>query len=412
MKQQKHRNTIIQLYFIVIIIFSNSCTPTLTSYSDEELKKKANDLAHNIIIIDTHIDLPLRLEHKWFDVTERSDGRQMDYVRATEGGLDAPFMSIYIPPRFQGTPKAKASADTLIFIVEKLIKEHPDKLAKAFTPEDIEKNFKKGLISLPMGMENGAPIENLKLLKYYHQKGIRYVTLAHGKWNHICDSSYDEERNWDGLSPFGKELIKEMNRIGMIIDVSHITDEAFYQVMELSKVPVIASHSSCRHYTPGWERNMNDDMIKLLAKNGGVIQLNFGSEFLDQGRREREEKYQEHVRSFIKKNELERNDPKVEEFKNKYKRENPIGYADISKLVEHIDHVVEIAGIDYVGLGSDFEGLGDQLPTGLKDVSMYPNLIFELLKRGYSEEEIAKICSGNTLRVWNAVVEYSEKFKD
>jgi membrane dipeptidase len=380
---------------------------TSSYYAGDELYQKAKDLAQKFIIIDTHIDLPLHLVGEWKDVTQRLEKGEIDYPRAVEGGLNAPFMSIYISPRHQGKPSAKETADTLIAIVERLQTEHPDKFKMAYSVNDILKNFENGLISLPMGMENGTPVENFEILRYYYDKGIRYITLTHGKWNHICDSSYDEDKHWNGLSPFGKELVQEMNKIGIMIDVSHVSDSAFYQAIELTKAPVIASHSSCRFFTPGFERNMSDDMIKKLGEKGGVIQMNFGSEFLDEGFRERDRIYNNSVKQFIDEHHVDNNDPLVKEFKQKYRREHPLEYATVAKVVDHIDHVVGLIGIDHVGLGSDFDGLGDQLPAGLKDVSMYPNLIHELLKRGYSEVDIEKICSGNILRVWKEVEEYA-----
>jgi membrane dipeptidase len=375
--------------------------------ADNSLKQKAVVLSQKYIIVDTHVDLPLHLRKTWIDVTKERTKGQMDYPRAVKGGLNAPFMSIYVPPRLQGTPEAKAYADTLIVKVEKLERLYPDKFKIARTVNDVLKNFDEGVISLPMGMENGAPIQNDELLQYYYDKGIRYVTLAHGKWNHICDSSYDPDKHWGGLSQFGKELIGKMNRIGIMVDVSHVSDDAFYQIIELTETPVIASHSSCRYFTPGFERNMSDDMIKKLAEIGGVIQINFGSDFLDEDYRERKRKYRANVKAFMDEHQLERNDPKVKEHIENYLNEHPVGYSTLEKVADHIDHAVKLVGINHVGLGSDFDGVGDSLPIGLKDVSMYPNLIEELLKRGYSEEDIQKICSGNILRVWKQVEDYA-----
>lgn len=389
---------------ILIIIFSS----TLINSQTNKYMDKAKELSKKFIVIDTHIDLPLRLKSDTQDISKKLNSGDIDYVRAKEGGLDAAFMSIYIPPKLQGTPQAKEYADNLISIVEKIVKDFPDKFNFAKSTQDVLNNFNSGLISLPMGMENGAPIESIELLKEYFQKGIRYVTLAHGKWNHICDSSYDPERKWHGLSPFGKELIIAMNKIGMIIDISHVSDETFYQVIELSKTPVIASHSSCRFFTPGFERNMSDDMIKALAKNGGVIQINFGSDFISQNYRVQTDEQQKHVREFIEHNHLKNDDPEVKKYISEYKKEHPIIFASVSDVVNHIDHVVKLVGIDFVGLGSDFDGVGDSLPTGLKDASMYPNLIAELLKRGYSEQDIEKICGKNLLRVWKQIEDYSK----
>lgn len=392
----------IVLLFTIVFVMSLPVLSQDSDKNDEELKKIAEKLSREFIIVDTHIDLLLHLNRKWRDVTGIVPELNMDYPKAVKGGLNAPFMSIWIAARYQ-EGGAKEEADKLIDIVERLAEDNPDKFALAISAQDVLDHKEKNLISLPMGLENGAPIEDFNDLEYYYNRGIRYVTLTHGKINHICDSSYDKERKWNGLSPFGKKLVKEMNKIGMIIDISHVTDETFYQVIELTESPVIASHSACRYFTPGWERNMDDDMIKKLGENGGVIQINFGSEFLDQGIRERTEVYSKHIREYMAEHNLEYNSTELKDYRKKYKSENPIGYAEVKDIVKHIDHVVELIGIDHVGLGSDFDGLGDSLPVGLKDVSMYPNLIYELLKAGYSEEDIEKICSGNFLRVWREV---------
>jgi membrane dipeptidase len=253
-------------------------------------------------------------------------------------------------------------------------------------------------------MENGAPIEDdIKNVEYFHKRGIRYITLTHGKDNQICDSSYDTTQTWNGLSPFGREVIKEMNRVGIMVDISHVSDSAFYQAVALSSTPCIASHSSVRYFTPDFQRNMNDDMIKFLADRGGVIQINFGSSFLDQAVQNYQNQKREELRELLAKRNLKMTDaaarPVIEEFRKK----NPALYSDVEKVADHIDHVVKLVGIKHVGLGSDFDGVGDSLPTGLKDVSQYPNLIYALLKRGYSESDIEKICSGNVLRVWDLV---------
>ncbi|MBW3546434.1 MAG: dipeptidase, partial [Bacteroidetes bacterium] len=250
---------------------------------DSLLRLQAKVLARRFLILDGHVDLPYRLQNNKADVSEQTADGDFDYVRAKAGGLNAPFMSIYIPAAYEKNGGGKALADRLIGMVEQLIKDHPDKFAPAHASAQVRENFKKGLISLPLGMENGTPIAGkLENLDYFYDKGIRYITLAHSKSNHICDSSYDPDRRWGGLSPFGKEVVQHMNRLGIMVDVSHISDSAFYQVLRITKAPVIASHSSCRHFTPGFERNMSDKMIKALARNGGVIQINFGSTFIAQ----------------------------------------------------------------------------------------------------------------------------------
>jgi membrane dipeptidase len=265
---------------------------------------------------------------------------------------------------------------------------------------------------LPMGMENGAPIEGkIENLQHFYNRGIRYITLAHSKANHISDSSYDDNRPAKGLTAFGKMLVVEMNNTGVMIDVSHISDDAFYQVMKISQVPVIASHSSARHFTPGFERNMSDEMIKLLAKNGGVIQINFGSTFISQKSIENYNLYKTARTIFMQKNNVEQDSEAVKKFTQSYREKTPFEYASLNDVLDHFDHVIKIAGIDYVGIGSDYDGVGDSLPSGLKNVSSYPNLIQGFMDRGYSEQDIAKILSGNLIRVWKQTEEYAAKQK-
>ncbi len=343
--------------------------------SEQELRQLADQIAHKYIITDGHVDLPYRLKIKHFRLEREylgipvstKDG-DFDYERAKKGGLSAPFMSIYIPSSYQQTGGAKELADSLINMVRGIAAALPDKFAVVTTPKEVDANFKEGIISLPMGMENGAPLLKIEDVAYFRKRGISYVTLTHGKDNQICDSSYDSTFTNKGLSAYGREVVQEMNRVGIMVDVSHISDDAFYQVMELSKQPVIASHSSCRYFTPKFKRNMSDDMIKLLAKKGGVIQINFGSSFLNE---------------------------------NYGKDRNPAFLADVETVADHIDHVVKLTGgMKNVGLGSDFDGVGESLPTGLKDVSQYPNLIYVLLKRGYTEDDLANILYRNVWRVW------------
>ena len=377
---------------------------------DADLRKLADQLAHKYILTDGHVDLPYRLKIKQFRLdreylgipVETSEG-DFDYVRAKKGGLSAPFMSIYIPSSYQKTGREKALADSLIDMVQGIIKAHPDKFAEGRSPEQVEANFKKGLVSLPMGMENGAPLLTLPDVKYYHDRGIRYVTLTHGKDNLICDSSYDTTYTWKGLSPYGRQVVAEMNRVGIMVDISHVSDDSFYQAVELSKVPCIASHSSCRYFTPGFKRNMSDEMLKVLAKKGGVIQINFGTSFLDETARLDVEAKRKQLQALLAGKNLKFTDPAAKELMAQFQKDNPILFADVEKVADHIEHVIQVAGVDHVGIGSDFDGVGDTLPVGLKDVSQYPNLIYVLLKRGHSEKDIAKIMYQNVWRVWKKV---------
>ncbi|MEM9493956.1 MAG: dipeptidase, partial [Myxococcota bacterium] len=316
--------------------------------------------------------------------------------------------SIYVPAALQRDGGAKAMADRMIGMIEDLVRKAPDKFAMAASPAEIRANTAAGKVSLPMGIENGAAIEgDLANLTYFYDRGIRYITLTHSEDNDICDSSYATTRTWKGISPFGRKVIAEMNRLGIMIDVSHVSDDAFYQVMELSAVPVLATHSSLRHFVPGFERNMSDDMVKKLAEGGGVIMINVGSAFISAKSRVVGNRYRAAVGKFMRENRLSRGDPKVAAFIKELNTKDPFIFADVSDVADHIDRVVKLVGVDHVGFGSDFDGVDDTLPTGLKDPSMFPNLIEHLLERGYSEADIEKICSGNVFRVWEAVEKYA-----
>lgn len=363
---------------------------------------KAQQLAQQHIIIDTHIDVPYRLHKDWEDVSVATQRGEFDYPRARQGGLNAPFMSIYIPASYERSGGGYQLANQLIDSMEALVGRAPDKFAMAHSTQDVIQQFGSGKISLALGMENGTPIEGkLDNLQHFYARGIRYITLSHSESNHIADSSYDIRRRWNGLSPFGKELVVAMNNIGMMIDISHVSDDAFYQAVAISKVPVIASHSSLRSYTPGFERNMDDEMIKALAKNGGVVQINFGSSFVTQMANQYGA-----LRKAAAKQAGVADD---EAFELAFRKKHPYPFATLDTVLDHIDHVVKLVGIDYVGIGSDYDGVGDSLPLGLKDVASYPNLIDGLLKRGYSEADIEKILSGNLLRVWRQVEEYAAR---
>lgn len=394
-----------------------ACGENTTSETEATTKavnfvEQAEKIAQQTLIIDTHIDVPYRLDNHYEDVSHATKEGDFDYPRAVKGGLNAPFMSIYIPAKLQKAGGSKVLADKLIDDVEKIVKESPEKFALAYSTAQVKENFAKGIISLPMGMENGSAIEgDFANLQHFYERGIRYITLAHSKTNHISDSSYDENKPAQGLTDFGKKLIVEMNNIGVMVDISHVSDQAFYQVMEISKAPVIASHSSARYFTPGFERNMSDDMIKLLAKNGGVIQMTFSGIFTSQKFREQSAAYKIAKAKFIKENnlneELEADEAKIDAFEEVYEKNTPYDVGTLALVLDHFEHVINLVGIDHVGIGSDFDGVSGILPETLKDVASYPNLIAGLLARGYTEAEIEKLLSGNIMRVWQEVEEYA-----
>jgi membrane dipeptidase len=355
---------------VLLVTLAITTATTAASPADDSLRARARTLAHDILLIDTHIDLPSLLKDMREDPATRLPGGNFDYPRAREGGLDAAFMSIYIPASYEQSGGGRALAGRLITLVEGMVSAHPGLFALARSPADVRANAATGKLSLPLGMENGTGIEGkLSAIRYFYDRGIRYITLAHAKNNRICDSSYDERRRWKGLSPFGRKVVAEMNRVGMMIDVSHVTDSTAFQVLRLSRAPVIASHSACRSFTPGWERNVSDELIRAIAARGGVVHICFGSSFLGDA----------------------------------FRAKGATQRAAAADVAAHIDHIVKLVGVEYVGLGSDFDGVGDDVPVDLQDVSAYPNLLYELLRKGYSEEELRKICGENTLRVWTEV---------
>ncbi len=393
-------------YFYLFLAFA-----VLLSCSEQnpqnEYLRRAHKLLATTPIVDTHIDFPWHLvEHKkWYTpgytafALKNPDGN-FDLERAKKGGLYGPFMSIYIPSDFQKEPgRSRQVADSLIDMVDAIVKDYPDKFARAVHADDILSNFKKGIVSLPMGMENGSPLDKIEDVAYFHKRGIRYVTLTHGKDNHISDSSYDTLHTNHGLSDYGREVVREMNRVGIMVDVSHLSDEAIMDVLEVARKPLIATHSGCRHFTPGFERNLPDSLIQAIAKTGGVVQVPFSQYFLG-GK----------VRDAWKKADEEREAGKIPElgpeartFYEAFGKKNGEPFwISLSDIADHIDHIKNLVGIDYVGLGSDFDGVGFALPPGLDSADEYPNLIAELLRRGYSDDDIRKICSGNVLRVWRA----------
>ncbi len=379
-----------------------SCSTT----DPADIDARARELAREFLIVDGHVDVPYRLHEQKKggqppdDVSVRTTGGDFDLPRAREGGLDAPFFSIYTPSEEEAKGNSKALADELIDMVEAIVAAHPSDFAIARTESDVRKIAGSGRIALLLGMENGSPIAgDLANLDHFFARGVRYITLCHGKDNHICDSSYDTTRTHKGLSPFGREVVRRMNELGILVDVSHLSDDALWQAVELSKAPVIASHSSLRYFVPGFERNVDDEMVKKIGARGGVVMINFGSGFILRDANEHYGKRMKAAEAFAAELGVPQDSEKLAPLLEKWDRENPMPFATVSNVADHIDRAVELAGVDHVGLGSDFDGVGPTLPIGLKDVSQYPNLIAELLRRGYSESDIEKICGENALRV-------------
>jgi membrane dipeptidase len=383
---------------------------------DPVLFAKARELAQKYIIVDGHVDLPYRLRVQNFRFVKEFTGipietheGDFDFKRARQGGLDAPFMSIYIPASYQTNGGAAALADSLIEMVEYITTSHPDYFTIAKNPNDVILAKKEGKIALPMGMENGAPVEDdLRLVRHFKEKGISYITLTHSKDNKICDSSYDTTQTWKGISPYGFTLLDEMVRQGIMIDISHISDNACHQVFDYVKVPVIASHSSVRKYTPGFERNISDTLLLRLKKNGGVVMINFGTDFLDGEISKFNNQKRNELHQLLLEKKLDKNSEEGKNVIADFTKKYPTLFSDVYMVADHIDHVVRLIGIEHVGLGSDYDGVGDSLPVGLKDVADYPNLLYVLLERGYAEADIEAICYKNLFRVWDKVLEAAE----
>ncbi len=393
---------------IIFILFLNKMFAQ--EKIDQSLYSRALELSKEIFIVDTHIDLPDWVFDENFDISKISVFDQFDYIKARTGGLNLLFLAIFTSPESALEGKSKNLADTLISIVKKSIGKWQNEFKLINSVKDIDKE-NNDLIYIVLAMENGSPLEDkLENLEYYFNKGIRYITLAHYKDNLICDSANDSSRTHNGLSKFGRKVIKEMNRLGIMIDVSHISDSSFFDIIEITEAPVIASHSGCRFFTPGYERNVSDEIIKAIAKTGGVVQIPFADFFLREDANKKFHKNEIEIENTLKSNNISLESEEASTFRRKYWDENPIQKSSVKDVADHIDHIVKLVGIDYVGIGSDFNGVSRIFLTeGLDDCSKYPNLIYELLSRGYSEEDIRKIMGGNVLRVWQEVEKVSYK---
>lgn len=349
---------------LLILLIASIVAAQQTRPSAGNTTERASIIHAKSLVIDAHIDVLYHLTRtgSTSDLSQRRSSGHFDFIRAQEGGLDASFFAIFVSNRFNTQPHGPFNeAQRLIKMLNRIVTANPKLAEFAYSPEDVLRLSNAGKHAVIMSLENGTPIGNdLTRLRQFYQQGIRYITLCHNQDNQICDSSYDRRHTHRGLSAFGKQVVAEMNRLGMIIDVSHVSDQAFWQVLQLSQSPVIASHSSLRKFR-SFGRNLSDEMLLALKQNGGVVCINFGSMFLSDDYRRRKQTLQD--------------------------------------MIKHIDYAVKLIGVDHVGLGSDFDGV-DEVPRGLEDVSDYPKITEALLQLGYSEEDIIKINGGNLLRVW------------
>ncbi|AQG78019.1 dipeptidase [Spirosoma montaniterrae] len=381
----------------------NPILPLLLSFPLLLLPPKT--VHQRMLTLDTHADAPIMMQKPGFDVGQRHDTRrdmsQIDFPRMKDGGMDAMFFAVYTaqgPRTPEGHAEAKRNALHQFELIHDALKKYPKLAELATTPADAYRLEKAGKRAIFIGMENGYPVgEDLSLLKTYYDLGCRYITLSHFANNAICDSSTDPDGpEHNGLSAFGRQVVQEMNRLGIMIDISHTSDKTFYDVLELSKAPVIASHSNARALCD-FPRNMTDDMIRAIAAKGGVVQVNFVSDYLrkpSEAHRQALTKIRmANVGRVASPEQEARQQALTDSVKRVYAQER----ASLTDIVNHIDHIVKLTSVDNVGIGSDFDGGGGV--NGLEDVSQIENLTAELLKRGYSEKDVAKIWGGNLLRV-------------
>jgi membrane dipeptidase len=395
------------LYCSLLILILPAC-----NNSEKQLLKRAEKIHEKVLTVDTHCDTPMDMVRSDFDLGQRHSEGCVDFPRMAEGGLDAEFFAVFTS---QGPRNDSAYKEVYSYALEVLetihsnVEKNSDVAGIAITSDDAYKLKKAGRIAAFIGIENGYPVgKDISGIREFYDRGARYITLSHTRNNDICDSSTDPKgTEHNGLSSFGREEVKEMNRLGMMIDVSHISDKAFYDVIQLSSAPVIASHSSCRALCES-PRNLNDDMLLALKENGGVIQICILSEYiktpdpnpeLDAKLRELRGKYGDYANLPDDKKKEMRSEYRV--IQDKYEK-----LATVKDVVDHLDHVIQVIGVDYVGIGTDFDGGGGV--EGCKTVADMKNITIELLRRGYKKADIAKIWGGNIMRVLNEVEQKKE----
>ena len=368
----------------------------------DDVAERARRIQSAVIGIDSHIDTLQRVLMEHVDLGHRLPDGEADLPRLRDGGMHAPFFALWVPTFYKGSEAVRRTLD-LRDAMQSVLDRYPDQIELALSAADVERIVAGHKIAAVLTIEGGHQIaDDLAVLRMYQRIGIRSMTLTHFRNNNWGDSSTDKAQH-NGLTEFGKEVVREMNRIGMIVDISHVSDKTFFDALAVTTKPVIASHSSCRALS-SLPRNMTDDMLRALAKNGGVIGINFGGGFLSQ--KEADVTLRDINR--IGASEPNLTGKELDDYTTKMHIHNNWAHpkpttARLDDVVAHIDHVVKIAGIDHVGIGSDFDGIAE-VPIGLEDESKMPHLTAALLKKGYSEADIKKIMGGNTLRVMREVV--------
>ncbi|MEM8566386.1 MAG: dipeptidase [Bacteroidota bacterium] len=401
--------------FIVLLIISCTSTPSENEANvdpEEELISKALEIHEQVLTVDTHADTPLRMIEPGFDMAERHDpedtGSKVDYPRMKEGGLDAIFFAAFVAQDIRdddGNTRAKALCLQMIDSIRTSTERNSDMVGLALNPDDAYEIEKAGKRAIYIGIENGYPIGNdISNVEEYFNKGVRYITLVHSSNNDLADSATDPNgTEHGGISEFGEEVVKEMNRLGIMVDVSHGNDSVFYDAITMSQAPIIASHSNARAVTDH-RRNMTDEMLKLMAENGGVVQLTMLANYLRETpvNPERDSAVAELRARRKPAGEMTQEErTALRQAFNELDEKYPIPPATVKHVVDHIDHIVKIAGIDHVGIGCDFDGGGGI--QGVFDASEVMNITIELVRRGYTKGQIEKIWGGNLIRVFKEV---------
>ncbi|WP_462248450.1 dipeptidase [Ekhidna sp.] len=411
--------------YVFILIFLMGCTAKPTAEqeveeSEEELIARALEIHDRVLTVDTHADTPLRMIEPGFDMSVRHDpnetGSKVDYPRMKEGGLDAIFFATFVAQDIRdddGNSRAKALCLQMIDSVVASTERNSDVVGLALDPDDAYELEKEGKRAIYIGIENGYPIgTDVSNVELYYNKGVRYITLVHSSNNDIADSATDSEGpEHGGISELGAEVVKEMNRLGIMVDVSHGDDSVFYDAIALSKAPIIASHSNARSVTDH-KRNMTDEMLKLMAENGGVVQLTMLSSYLrDIPANPKRDSAVAALRANMKPTSEMTDDERsaARQAFNEIDEMYPNPSANVKHVVDHIDHIVKVAGINHVGIGCDFDGGGGI--DGIFDASEVMNITIELVRRGYTEEQIQKIWGGNLIRVFREVQAVAEELK-
>ncbi|MEM6830188.1 MAG: dipeptidase [Bacteroidota bacterium] len=412
------------VFFLTVLLISScttkSTTTTTNAETEEELIKRALEIHDRVLTVDTHADTPLRMIEPGFDMAERHDpnetGSKVDYPRMKEGGLDAIFFATFVAQDIRdddGNTRAKALCLQMIDSIVSSTEKNTDVVGLALNPDDAYALEKAGKRAIYIGIENGYPIgKDLSNVELYFNKGVRYITLVHASNNDLADSATDPEgAEHGGISDLGAEVVKEMNRLGIVVDISHGNDSVFYDAIALSKAPIIASHSNARTVTDH-KRNLTDEMLKLMAENGGVVQLTMLSDYLRVApANPQKDSAEAALRATMKPtSEMTPEERKaMRDAFHEIDEQYPDPPANVKHVVDHIDHIVKVAGIDHVGIGCDFDGGGGI--DGIFDASEVMNITIELVKRGYTEEQIEKIWGGNFIRVFKEVQSVAEKIQ-